>query len=1226
MALWQDTLNKVQPGPPPAPKYQSPQVNVGPTNKWARLAQVGAAKKQKADLLTTISQGFEQGLSSSGAGRFLKGATKTVESFGKQAVSAPVGLAKDVNKEVIKPAVQQAKQLPGLIEHPSKAVTIVKQNQQQLNSFNQAAKTNRISPATAKFTQAQNAQKDVAGLIAKGQSDKQIQKYLVNKLTSSNATAKRLFAEAGGTALLFAGGGELKGVATGAKTLLKSTSKNSVIGGLINVASTIQQKPNASEKEIRNAFKVGAETGAGLTVAGKVIGKAVTSEFATKSRRLLPNKGGQAATDSSQGSKIATPAPAQKGSGTSLKLVKTSDGSTKISTGKVVPTTETQGKSLTGQPVDSTILPKKPSNPSLAPSTSRVSQSYKSVNLKTGNVLTRSNFGNFLSDAKDLAVQHVSAVDRGDVSTAKSIENRVAKLPTAGASKLVGKLQNYRASAAEVSRSPSLTQKIPTAETSSSDQLRGFTKSVKQSSNFSPELRKAVSSKYSIFSDKQAVSNTENFLNQPFDKAHQQVLQRLGSEPHNKQLTNDAGTVMQILDSKGRTAEAQVIHDKLAAKATEAGQGNQATALLLRRSPDGIYHKAVSDLSKSKINVTPEIDKQLQGLREEIRKTAPDTPEREYSVQKMKQFVEQNLPSSIPKKIYAIWRSGLITGGRTLTKVGTSHIVHGTVETVKDIPASVVDATVGRTLSKIFTGEGKRSLVLTTRGSAKGTVQSVKSIGKYLKTGIDISRGANNDFHASVYFGKSIPGRIANVYVNGPGRLHGSIYNTAAGGAHLRSLYSQGLAEARNQGLKGAEKNRFLESFVAKPPRAAADVAQQEAEQATMRQKTLMSDLITRLTNTKSKEFNMVAKIIVPFSRIPAAIANGIIDYSPAGAMKTIVKTIRTAKANEGWSIGAQRQFSAGLGRSITGTTGAMIPGIMLYNRGLLTTSYPTDPKEQKLWQLQGKTAWSVKIGGKWRALGTLGPTGLVIAMGGGIAEARKNGEDMFSATVAGMATGLKSLQDQSYLSGVNAAVGAIEQGGSKVIALEKQYAGSIVPTLIANIAATQDKNVRTANTPLDTLKSKIPGVREGLPTTKDAFGKPVPSPGTGVGALFDPFYSSNARPSTPLITELQRLQSNGYGVMPSTVPTSQKIGGYVVPLNKQQAQELQAKRGQALQGIWDKIVASPLYKNLSDDTKNKILSTIEKDVTSEVKTRYILSRLANKQLKVQPPVKKKKF
>lgn len=807
--------------------------------------------------------------------------------------------------------------------------------------------------------------------------------------------------------------------------------------------------------------------------------------------------------------------------------------------------------------------------------------------------------------AKNLGTVRSAATTKRNIASAESPKSpELSKSSPGGSVSRSGeKLPTSQSKPIQTKSAP----KIPAAKSSpeslssaNSIKQRGFTQSVKQSANYTKQLKKEVAktSQYQVATDKAAIAGAQKFAKQPLSLAHSNILKKLQSNAKlSKQDIVNGGTIMQHLDSAGRTSEAQSLHDLLATHLTEAGQKAQAASLLLKRSPDGIYHKAVADLKKAGTEVTPSIDEQLKAHREAIRATAPDTLERNVAVQKMKLFVSKNIPTSKLNNAFAFWRAGLLTGPRTVTKILTSHGVHAPLEKLKDIPASAIDYG----LSK---ATGQRSLVLTTKGGATGLKQGAKlGFGKqgYLRTGIDTQPGTNAiEFHQNANFGTTVPGKIAQAYVDGIGRLHGSLYKPFYGAAHLNSLYSQALAASKNAGLKGLAKDDFVKKFVGNPPGEALDIAKNDAEHTTFQQETALGKLATSL----QQHGGIVGKVIAPFTRIPSAIATDLVDYSPAGAMKTIVQGIKAAKSKEGFTLADQRAFSQGLGRSIVGA-GALVPGYLLYQTGNLTLAYPTDPKEQKLWQLEGKTADSVKVGGKWRSLGSLGPIGSVLSIGGYIADSISNGKGLTQAAIDGLAGGLKSIEGQSYVSGVSGAVNAVEDPGRYLGNLEKQYAGSVVPTGVAQLASTTDKTARQLNGPSDAIKSKIPGLRESLTPKKNAFGQNVPAGESGLINILDPFYSSKALKTDATVKELQRLNDVGEGTMPSTVPAKNTFNGVKTILTKPQAQALGAQIGRAVKPLWDKTIQSAAYKNQSDEGKRQMLSNILSDTTSAIKNRY---------------------
>lgn len=254
----------------------------GPTNFWARIATAGVGKVNAYNAYATLVEHHKAVQSNN------KPLKSAAIGLGKSMVAAPVGLAKDVNKQLISPAAHQAGEL---VTHPGQAFQQAAQVNKQKVAYNQAVKAGKLSTGTAKLTQALNAQADVGKLLSQGQNEKQIQKYLIQKNNGQNKTANRIAAELVGTAALFVGGAETKGAATGlkagAKAFAKSNLKTAAATGTANVAGTLQQNPNAKPKELVKAGVEGVAAGSLLHGAGKVGGTVVRKTAQTVSPRYV---------------------------------------------------------------------------------------------------------------------------------------------------------------------------------------------------------------------------------------------------------------------------------------------------------------------------------------------------------------------------------------------------------------------------------------------------------------------------------------------------------------------------------------------------------------------------------------------------------------------------------------------------------------------------------------------------------------------------------------------------------------------------------------------------------------------------------------------------------------------------------------------------------------------------------------------------------------------------
>lgn len=281
----------------------------------------------------------------------------------------------------------------------------------------------------------------------------------------------------------------------------------------------------------------------------------------------------------------------------------------------------------------------------------------------------------------------------------------------------------------------------------------------------------------------------------------------------------------------------------------------------------------------------------------------------------------------------------------------------------------------------------------------------------------------------------------------------------------------------------------------------------------------------------------------------------------------------------------------------------------------MLTLGYPSDPKEQQLWADEGKQPDSVLIGGQWRKLGSLGPLGSVLSIGGYMGDSLVQGQDMGTAILNGFAGGLKSIESQSYLAGVSGAVDAINNPGSKMGNFVKQTAGSVVPTIVNTVANATDDTQRqttgnnTGESALNAIKSRIPGLRETLAPKTDAFGNDLKSGETGLERIIDPFQSSTNATPGPLLQELRRLENAGYGTMPTAVTKKENFGTARQPLNatltREQMTELTKAIGGSVQAQWSQIVANPSYNDLSDDQKQAILKAAYTSIAQQAKYEF---------------------
>jgi len=735
-----------------------------------------------------------------------------------------------------------------------------------------------------------------------------------------------------------------------------------------------------------------------------------------------------------------------------------------------------------------------------------------------------------------------------------------------------------------------------------------FAKGVTKSNEISPELQakvKAQDTTYTPTNNTDQAKVSKTLVNKGYKKAATDVTSRLEVKTGkiNAQDVADTIHVIKELDKRGGEAnlqQATMLSEKLSEHLTKAGQTIQASSILNNRTPEGMAYGARKFLKSHNIEVTPEIQKVIKTQVDEIAKLKPGEA-RNYKIAELQQKISTYVPSSTLEKAVGLWKAGLLTGIKTQTGNTLSGVATNVLKTASDAVAAPIDAgfsALGKTeLGKKMGFTGERSKSFTMRGKGSGVVEGAQKGWKSLKTGIDERNIEANKFDTKrLVFSNSIAGKVAQKYTDGVYGLMGAADRPNYYSNLRNNLYDLAITDAKNKGLKGPAREAHIQKFIKEPPMKALETANQAADVAIFGNDTALSRIAGGVISSAEKAGPVVgtaAKVALPFTKVPSAVATRLVDYSPFGAVKTIAEQIKNVKKG---GVLDQRALSEGLSQSLTGT-GTMWLGAQLHNNGLMTGSYPTDKKEQELWKLEGKQPNSIKIGGKWQSFNYTSPIGQVLAIGGKINEAKQKGAGVGGQLTAGAFAIPKTVSDQSFLQGINGIQDAIndpEKQGSKFI---KSQTASVIPTLSADIAKATDSKQRQSNNVKEALQAKIPGLNQKLLPKQDAFGGAIPRASSSVNTLVNPLRPSDVRPTNDLNTELRRLQDQKLGVMPDSTDKQLKFGKETINLNPQQLFDKNTQVGKKTQDTWNAIIKTPEYQKMTDEQKQKALSNSLSDI-----------------------------
>ncbi|MBW2559132.1 MAG: hypothetical protein JRD69_09940, partial [Deltaproteobacteria bacterium] len=479
--------------------------------------------------------------------------------------------------------------------------------------------------------------------------------------------------------------------------------------------------------------------------------------------------------------------------------------------------------------------------------------------------------------------------------------------------------------------------------------------------------------------------------------------------------------------------KAAKIANDIAAKLTEAGRTVQAAIILSRLTPEGQVRFAAREIQRH----NEKIEKSkggLFGIRKKIPELTPkqaediltemkaieDMPPGEAKAkrfQKLQNSISDLVPTPLFKKLIAIWKAGLLTGIKTSGLNIMSTTANVAAEKAAKIPATIIDKT-------ISIGTGKRTVTVSIKGVKQGTVQGVKRGFDYLVTGYDERNiGVKLDYKR-INMGKGKLARALQLYTDGVFRLLGAEDQPFYYVAKVMSLFEQAKVAAINEGLKGKEAQTFIDNLMQDPTEDMVKNASKDAEAAVFQNKTALGDLAKGIQGLGKG----AGEIVVPFGRTPSAVAMQIINYSPVGAVKTIIENIGKGKFN-------QRDFVTGLGRSIVGAIPLVI-GAALWDEDMITLDFPKTQKERDLWKLEGRKANSIKVDGRWRTIQSFGPGGNLLVVGGHFRRAFQESGSPSEAMAQAIFGSGKSFTEQTFLQGINqftAALNDPERSGPRL-------------------------------------------------------------------------------------------------------------------------------------------------------------------------------------------------
>jgi hypothetical protein len=237
-------------------------------------------------------------------------------------------------------------------------------------------------------------------------------------------------------------------------------------------------------------------------------------------------------------------------------------------------------------------------------------------------------------------------------------------------------------------------------------------------------------------------------------------------------------------------------------------------------------------------------------------------------------------------------------------------------------------------------------------------------------------------------------------------------------------------------------------------------------------------------------------------------------DLEILGVLRAIIPRFAVMEVLDAALMYAVKTMSAG--------TMLMLAAIDMSLSGVISGPGPSDPAEREALLRTGWQPYSVKIGDRWFAYNRLDPIGGTLGLAAGFAEIALNDSDedidpadFENALVGSIAAIASNVMSKNYLANISEFFEMMSNPDRYAPSYAADLASTLVPALFAEITRQVDPYMRDANTMLEGMQRRVPGLSDELPLVRDLWGRPI-SYQSGLGMAYDifsPIYSKKENP-----------------------------------------------------------------------------------------------------------------
>jgi len=494
-----------------------------------------------------------------------------------------------------------------------------------------------------------------------------------------------------------------------------------------------------------------------------------------------------------------------------------------------------------------------------------------------------------------------------------------------------------------------------------------------------------------------------------------------------------------------------------------------------------------------------------------------------YLTNNLNKEINSIIPSTAGDKAISYWKSGLLSAPVTHVRNIVGNTMNAAANVIETPIAGAFDATVGRVLTPT-----KRTISANpVTGMGRGLKKGGRDFADAIETGITADDVSKYNYK-TVNWNLNNP---AEKYVFKP--FSDAIFRTL--GAEdkifkspgvLTSLYNQADAAAISAGKRGDAK--WMADWIENSPPIVKETAKKEGGAWVFQKDTVVSTGMKGLRNSIKRShpgYEKIVEAIQPFVNVPAAIGSELMTYTPAGLLRVANKSRKAIDKNIDLTARDlyRRQAMKDLSKTSVGV-GILTAGFAMGLSGDASGNMPPkNSREYDQWVLENRQPNSIKVGGKWFNINSVGPqlTLFNAAAQTGAQMRRdknkgKNSSPIDNAIAFGGNVGTNFLNSSS-LTGATDATNALKDPARYGTNYVARQGTSFIPNFAKRAGSGFDPYQHDPQNFKEAVQAQIPGARNKLAAKTDVTGAKVPNNQHGplaAKALFDPFNVSKSKSS----------------------------------------------------------------------------------------------------------------